>query len=282
MDYRQDLRVLPGAGVALALVDAEQNGGFASREAVEVRLRQLRGDLKEVQTRLYAERKRSVLICLQGMDSAGKDGVINNVLSAMNPQGCRVASFKQPNATEKAHDVLWRYHQAMPEHGWVQTFNRSHYESVVADRVQGIVDVPICKQRYNDINAFEDMLVRSGTVFIKLFLHISKAEQLARFKARLDDPLKRWKISESDYLQRALWDENMAGYQDAISQTSTAAAPWYVIPSNRKWFRDLATAEIVTATLTALEIAVPEPTVNIDDIRRRYHEEVRAQKGTRT
>lgn len=274
MDSRHRFRIAPDARIKLAQIDPDQNGGHDSREAAAELLVSLRHSLAELQTRLYAERKRSVLICLQGMDSAGKDGVINHVLSAMNPLGCRVTSFKQPTPQEKAHDFLWRYHAALPEHGWVQIFNRSHYESVVADRVQGMLDPAAAKRRCLEINAFEEMLTRSGTVIIKLFIHISKAEQLVRFKARLDDPLKRWKISESDYLQRAKWDENMTAYGDAISQTSTAIAPWYVIPSNRKWFRDLACAEIVTGIIEDMAIALPTPTVDIEQILKRYHQEV--------
>lgn len=271
MELRNRLRVAPNARIKLADIEPDQNGGLEGRDASADRLEVLRQSLKELQTRLYAERKRSVLICLQGMDSAGKDGVINHVFSAMNPLGCRVASFKQPTAQEKAHDFLWRFHTVVPDHGWVQIFNRSHYEAVVADRVQHVIDEAACKARYGEIRAFEDLLARSGTTIIKLFLHISKEEQLARFKARLDDPMKRWKISNSDYEQRGLWDEYMVAYENALSHTSTAAAPWYIIPSNRKWFRDLAAAEIVTATLNDLAIALPQPTVDLDDIRRRYH-----------
>jgi PPK2 family polyphosphate:nucleotide phosphotransferase len=272
MDLKLRFRVAPDTRLNLADIDPDQNGGLDDRPAIADRLAGLRRNLAELQTRLYAERKRGVLICLQGMDTAGKDGVINRALSAMNPLGCRVTSFKQPTPQETAHDFLWRYHAALPERGWVQIFNRSHYESVVADRVQGLLDPATAKRRCVEINAFEEYLIHNGTVVIKLFLHISKAEQLARFKSRLDDPLKRWKISESDYLQRAKWDENMTAYGDAISRTSTAIAPWYVIPSNRKWFRDLAVAEIVTGSLDALAITLPKPSVDIEQILKRYHQ----------
>jgi PPK2 family polyphosphate:nucleotide phosphotransferase len=272
MNFRDRLSVGTNGKASLSKRDPDDANGIADRTAAGARMDLLRDRLKDLQIRLYSERQRSVLVCLQGMDSAGKDGVIRHVFSAMNPMGCRVTSFKQPSTVEKAHDFLWRYHAALPERGWVGIFNRSHYESAVVERVQNLIDEKTCRERFEEINMFERMLTRNGTTILKFFLHISKDEQLARFKARLDDPLKRWKISESDYLQRELWDANMAAYEDALKHTSTAHAPWYIIPSNRKWYRDLAVGEIVTAAMDDMAISVPAPTVDIDDIRRRYHE----------
>ena len=282
MSIRSRHAITPGAKVGLNDIDPNETNGFDGRGAVEARMVQIPDLLREQQTKLYAERQRAVLVCLQGMDSAGKDGVIRHVFSAMNPMGCRVTSFKQPAAQEKAHDFLWRYHAAVPEKGWVGIFNRSHYESAVVERVQKLIDRAACSRRFAQINDFERMMVENGTTILKFFLHISKDEQLARFKARLDDPLKRWKISEADYQQRELWEDHMAAYADAISKTSTAVAPWYIIPSNHKWFRDFAIGEIVTETLEDLAIAVPKPSVDIDDIRRRYHEAERAARSDRT
>ena len=235
--------------------------------------------MRSLQAALYAERKRAVLVCLQGMDGAGKDSVINNVFSAINPMGCRVTSFKAPTELERAHDFLWRHHQAAPEAGMVALFNRSHYEAVVVERVEKIIDVETCKARFVEINDFERMLSNAGTTVIKFYLHISKDEQLTRFKARLDDPLKLWKISAADFEQRAKWDDNLAAYADAVAHTSTATAPWYIIPSNRKWYRDLVISEIVTGTLENLAITPPKPTSDIDKLRQYLKHAEHAAKG---
>ncbi len=279
MNFRNRYSVGSNGKASLSKRNCDDTNGAHDRNGASAGMDRLRARLKDLQIRLYAERQRSVLVCLQGMDSAGKDGVIRHVFSAMNPMGCRVTSFKQPSTVEKAHDFLWRYHAALPERGWVGIFNRSHYESAVVERVQNLIDEKTCRQRFEEINDFERMLSRNGTTVLKFFLHISKDEQLSRFKARLDDPLKRWKISETDYLQRELWDANMAAYDDALKHSSTADAPWYIIPSNHKWYRDLAIAEIVTGTMDDMAISVPEPSVVIEDIRRRYHEAERKSKA---
>ena len=279
MNFCNRYRVAPGSKIELHGINPDDTNGIEDRAAVEARMAELHGRLGELQTKLYAERQRAVLVCLQGMDSAGKDGVIRHVFSAMNPMGCRVTSFKQPTAQEQAHDFLWRYHAVMPEKGWVGIFNRSHYESAVVESVQKLIDQETCQKRYTQIDDFERMLTGAGTTILKFFLHISKGEQLARFKARLDDPMKRWKNSEADYRQREVWHEHMAAYGSAISQTSTARAPWHVIPSNHKWFRDLALGEILVSALEELAISDPKPTVDIEAIRRRYHEAERAAKN---
>ena len=272
MSFRNRYRIAPGSKIALHDVYPDDTNGFQNRLAVEARMAELHGRLSELQTKLYAEHRRAVLVCLQGMDSAGKDGVITHVFSSMNPMGCRVTSFKQPTGLEQAHDFLWRHHAAVPERGWVGVFNRSHYEAAIVESVLKLIDQEACKKRYAEINDFERMLTGAGTTVLKFFLHISKEEQLARFKARLDDPMKRWKISEADYRQREVWDEHMAAYSSAISHTSTAHAPWHVIPSNHKWFRDLAVSEILASAFDELAISDPKPSVDIEAIRRRYHQ----------
>jgi PPK2 family polyphosphate:nucleotide phosphotransferase len=189
----------------------------------------------------------------------------------MNPQGCRVAAFKQPSAEELAHDFLWRAHKAAPAQGEAVIFNRSHYEDLLIVRVHNLVPKKIWSGRYDLINDFEKNLVAHETHILKFYLHISKEEQLERFKDRLDDPTKRWKISEADYKERGFWGEYIAAYEEALSRCSTDHAPWFVIPSNHKWFRDLAIARIVVETLEALEMKYPKPTVDIEHIRQEYH-----------
>jgi PPK2 family polyphosphate:nucleotide phosphotransferase len=189
----------------------------------------------------------------------------------MNPQGCRVHAFRQPSAEEAAHDFLWRAHQAAPARGEVVIFNRSHYEDVLVVRVHNLVPKSVWSCRYERINAFEQGLIEDGTQILKFYLHISKGEQLERFKDRLDDPAKRWKISEADYRERQFWDDYTAAYEDALSRCSTEHAPWFVIPADHKWFRNLAVARILVEHLEGLKMSYPEPTVDLDHIRREYH-----------
>ncbi|MDZ4840630.1 MAG: PPK2 family polyphosphate kinase [Hyphomicrobium aestuarii] len=278
-DYRTRFGVSSGKKLDLSKIDPDDNGEFDGKDAVAKRIDECRSRMQELQTMLYAEHKRAVLVCLQGMDSAGKDGVINHVFSAINQMGCRVTSFKQPTPLERAHDFLWRHHLAVPEAGIVALFNRSHYEAVVVERVDKIIDKATCKRRFDEINDFERMLASAGTTVVKLFLHISKDEQLARFKARLDDPLKVWKIGLDDFEQRAKWDDNLAAYEDAITNTSTATAPWYIVPSNRKWYRDLVISEIMTETFENMELALPTPPPDMAELRKRYDAEQRATKA---
>jgi PPK2 family polyphosphate:nucleotide phosphotransferase len=218
---------------------------------------------------------------LQGLDTSGKDGSINHVLGAMNPQGTRVHGFKAPSREEAAHDFLWRIEQRTPAKGEVVIFNRSHYEDVLVVRVHNLVPDKVWSKRYDLINAFEKSLAANGTHILKFFLHISKDEQLRRFKQRLDDPQRRWKISEADYEERKFWKNYQEAYQDALSQTSTKHAPWFVIPANHKWFRNLVISRIVAESLESLEMKFPEPTVNIKDIKRKYHVAEKEKDRTR-
>jgi PPK2 family polyphosphate:nucleotide phosphotransferase len=211
---------------------------------------------------MYANRRHALLVVLQGMDAAGKDGTIRHVITGFNPQGCRVIPFKAPTAEELAHDFLWRVHAAIPGKGNVAIFNRSHYEDVVAVRVRELVPPRVWKRRYDEINQFERMLVESGVVIVKLFLHISKDEQKQRLERRLEDKTKHWKVGLSDFEDRKHWKDFMRAYEDAIAQCNMADAPWYVVPADRKWFRNLAVSQILVDTLEALEMQFPKPTVD--------------------
>ena len=271
MNYRERFQIAPEAKVRLKEVDPSFTDGHESHESAAEKTAHYQKRLRELQDLLYAERKHSLLICLQALDTGGKDGTINHVLGAMNPQGCRVAAFKQPSAEELAHDFLWRAHEAAPARGEVVIFNRSHYEDVLVVRVHNLVPKDIWSCRYDRINTFEKGLIEHDTHVLKFYLHISKEEQLKRFKERLDDPAKYWKISESDYKERDYWDDYTAAYEDALSRCSTERAPWFIIPANHKWFRNLVVARIVVEHLEALNMKYPKPSVDIGHVRKEYH-----------
>ena len=249
-----------GKSFRLADVDPASAKPFAhhrtSKEAVRPRLLVLRQRLCELQEQLYAEQQRSLLLVFQAMDTGGKDGLIENLFTGVNPAGVAVASFKAPSHEELAHDFLWRVHAQTPKRGHIGVFNRSHYEDVLIARVHGLVNEAACRRRYDDINNFEAMLTRNGTRILKLFLHISKEEQAERLQARLDDPAKNWKFDPDDLPERARWHDYQRAYEDALRHCSPAAAPWFVVPANHKWARDLAVMEIVVATLEAMN---PQP-----------------------
>jgi PPK2 family polyphosphate:nucleotide phosphotransferase len=255
-DLRGSLRVTPGTRVRLERRDPAETLGWDKVKA-EAELAKQLTRLAELQDRFWAESKRSVLVVLQGIDSAGKDGTINKVMEAFNPQGCPVTAFKVPSAEELAHDYLWRVHRAVPRKGEIGIFNRSHYEDVLVVRVHDLVPRRTWAARYNQINAFERHLTDNGTTIVKFFLSISKDEQRDRFQARYDDPTKRWKFAMGDLEERKRWDDYQAAFDDALSKTSTAYAPWYVIPANRKWFRNLAVATILAETIAELKPAYP-------------------------
>ncbi len=278
MDYRKALRVRPDAKLKLRKIDPGFDGGHESEDAAKDEEQRHCQKLAKEQALLYAEHKHSLLIVLQGLDAAGKDGTIKHVFSVVNPQGVRVASFKQPTPEELAHDFLWRVHPHAPGKGEIAIFNRSHYEDVLVTRVHKLIDKATWTERYKRIRDFETLLAENGTTILKFFLHIGKQEQLARFAQRLDDPARNWKISESDYSERAYWDAYIEAFEDAISATSTKSAPWFVIPSNHKWFRNLAVSEIIASTLEDLKLAYPAPSVDLADIRRKYHAAAKAEK----
>jgi PPK2 family polyphosphate:nucleotide phosphotransferase len=265
-------KIEPGTKVRLGNIDPCYCGGYESHEvALPEMLSQLH-KMDQLQNLMYAERKRSVLVVLQGLDACGKDGVVRHIVTGMNPAGCRVIGFKQPTPEDLGHDFLWRVHPHVPAKGEVVIFNRSHYEDVLVVRVHQLVPVHMWSKRYDLINELERLLVvENYTTVLKFFLYISKDEQLIRFKRRLEDPARRWKISESDYREREYWDEYVHAFQDMLYKTSTQHAPWFVIPSNHKWFRDLAVSQIITRTLEELDMQLPETAVDIARIRRRYH-----------
>ena len=271
MKTMERFKVAPGSKVRLKKMDPAFTDGHKSHKSAADEIAHYQQKLRELQDLLYAEHGHSLLICLQAMDTGGKDGVINHVLGAMNPQGCRVAAFKQPSPLEASHDFLWRAHKAAPARGEVVIFNRSHYEDVLIVRVHNLVPKAIWSRRYDEINDFESNLAANGTQILKFFLHISKEEQLKRFKERLDDPSKHWKISEADYKERGFWDKYVAGYEEALSRCSTKHAPWFIIPANHKWFRDLLIARIVVEHLEALKMQYPKSTVDLKCILREYH-----------
>ena len=271
MNYLERFRVPPGTAVKLKDIDPGFKDRHESHKEAAKEIEQYRQRLRELQELLYADGQRSLLICLQALDAGGKDGTINHILGSMNPQGCKVVGFKQPSAEELAHDFLWRIHRATPARGVVTIFNRSHYEDVLIARVHNLVPKEIWSRRYDRINAFESGLVEDDTEILKFYLHISKEEQLKRFKDRLDDPAKQWKISEADYKERTYWDDYTAAYEDALSRCSTEHAPWFIIPADHKWFRNLAVARIVVEHLESLKMTFPPPAVDIEHIRREYH-----------
>jgi PPK2 family polyphosphate:nucleotide phosphotransferase len=278
MDYFGKFRVRPGQKIRLKDVDPRFADKREEKESALQRIKKLQERMDDLQSQLYAERKRSLLICLQAPDAGGKDGVIRHVIGTMNPQGCRVASFKRPSTEELAHDFLWRIEAQTPRLGEVVIFNRSHYEDVLIVRVHNLVPKGVWSKRYEQINDFERRLAENNTHILKFFLHISKEEQLERFKRRLDDPARRWKISEADYSEREYWDDYEAAYEDAINKCTTDKAPWFVIPSDHKWFRNLAISEIIVRTMEGLDMKRPEPAVNIADIRKKYHAAIAAEK----
>jgi PPK2 family polyphosphate:nucleotide phosphotransferase len=264
-DLRTALRVRPGRRLDLAKIDPAATHGW-TKEAAAAELATGLERLTDLQDRLWAEGKHKVLVVLQGIDAAGKDGTLRHVMGAFNPQGCPVSAFKVPSAEELAHDYLWRVHRRAPGKGEIGVFNRSHYEDVLVVRVHEIVPQAAWSRRYDQINAFEKLLADEGTTIVKFFLYIDRDEQRERFQARLDDPTKRWKFRLGDLEERRLWDDYIAAYEDALSRCSTDQAPWYVIPSNKKWFRNLAVSDILADTLDDLDPRYPEPTEDLTGV----------------
>jgi PPK2 family polyphosphate:nucleotide phosphotransferase len=259
-------RVAPGAPIRLAEVDTRQSEDYEAKAEVKEELAALRDSIADLQARLYAEGRRSLLVVLQAMDTGGKDGAIKDVFRGVNPQGCQVWSFKAPSAEELSHDFLWRYHRKVPGRGMIGIFNRSHYEDVLVVRVKDIVPEAVWRPRYEAIVDFEQTLGREGVVVLKFFLHISKAEQKKRLESRLSDPRKHWKFSSADLHERKRWEAYQTAFEDAINATSTEEAPWYVVPADRKWFRNLVIARTINATLERMDPQFPEPEKGLDSI----------------
>jgi PPK2 family polyphosphate:nucleotide phosphotransferase len=260
-------RILPGNALTLNDWDPEDKSYFeGGKKKGKKHLLKLNLELESLQELLYAEHKHRVLVVLQGMDTSGKDGVIRHVFEGVNPQGVSVASFKKPTEIELDHDYLWRIHRYTPAKGQIIIFNRSHYEDVLVVRVHDLVSKEIWSRRFTQINNFERMLVEEGTTILKFFLHITPEEQKDRLQARLDDPNKHWKFNSLDLKERKLWDSYIKAYEDVLNKTSTEWAPWYIVPSNRKWYRNLVIATVLIDTLKNLKMEFPQSEENLDKI----------------
>ena len=263
---KQPLSVAPGKRIRLQRFDAAYTGGVKSKKQARAELSENIAVLADLGYRLYAENGRSLLLVLQGMDTAGKDGTIRHVMRGFNPQSCQVTSFKQPGVEELAHDFLWRISRAAPRKGFVGIFNRSHYEDVLVVRVHNLVPKKEWQSRYERINLFERMLAEGRTNIVKVFLHISKEEQRRRLQSRLDDPNKRWKFSRADLQERGYWDDYQRAYEAALSRCNTKHAPWYIVPANHKWYRNLVISRILRKTLEKMAPQYPPAEKGLDQI----------------
>ncbi|MGQ9904844.1 MAG: polyphosphate kinase 2 family protein [Anaerolineae bacterium] len=259
--------IKPGARVDLSKFDPADTSRYNRRKGdARQELDELTDRLEVLQELMYAESRRKLLIVLQGMDTSGKDGVIRHVFEGVNPQGVRVANFKAPTPVELSRDYLWRVHAHTPGSGEIVIFNRSHYEDVLIVRVQGLVEEAVWRRRYEHINAFEKLLADEGTTILKFFLHISKDEQKKRLQARLDDPTKQWKFNVGDLKERARWDDYMRAYEDVLSKTSTEWAPWRVVPSDVKWYRNLVIARAIVSALEGFQMTYPQPKEDLSKV----------------
>jgi PPK2 family polyphosphate:nucleotide phosphotransferase len=259
-------RIEPGERASLAAIDPDETEHYGKKKQVAKELERQRRRIQGLQARLYAENKRGLLIVLQAMDTGGKDGTIKHVFSGVNPQGCRVSSFKKPSPEESNHDFLWRYHKSAPARGRIGIFNRSHYEDVLVVRVKDLVPEEVWRERYDQINDFERNLSNDGITVLKFYLHISKDEQKRRLQARLDNPDKRWKFSSADIKERAFWDDYQTAFEDALTNCSTEHAPWYVVPANKKWYRNLVVARTIADTLAVIDPHFPPAEEGLEQV----------------
>jgi len=267
MNIHKRYQVEPGRQIDLNEWDPGEHSAFeGDKEAGEDATKKLNKRLESLQEVLYAEGKHKVLIVLQAMDTGGKDGTIRHVFDGVNPQGVKVASFKRPTPEELAHDYLWRVHKVTPGQGEIVIFNRSHYEDVLVVRVHNLVPQEVWSRRYDQINAFERQLAEEGTTILKFYLHIDKAEQKERLQARLDEPEKRWKFAAGDLAERALWPAYQKAYEAVVSRTSTSYAPWYIIPANRKWYRNLIISKILVDRLEGLDMHYPQAEEGLESV----------------
>lgn len=261
-------RVEPGSTVRLKKFDPDDSGPFAGKEDAAAPTAADLDRLRDLQERFFIDGRYALLLVLQGMDTAGKDGMVRHLSGALNLAGTEVTSFKAPTPEELAHDFLWRIHNKVPARSHIGIFNRSHYEDVLVVRVHDLVPKKVWEERYDEINRFEKYLTENGTTVIKFFLHISKDEQKERIQARLADPAKHWKLSEADLKEREYWDDYIEAYEDALTKCSTKYAPWYVIPANHKWFRNLAVSKILVETLEKMNPKYPTPELDIARMKR--------------
>jgi PPK2 family polyphosphate:nucleotide phosphotransferase len=264
-DIIKRLMVAEGKIINLQKLNPDYDFGINEKKAEYVLEQNLKKRMSDLQYKLYAERKKALLIVFQGIDASGKDGTIRHVISAFNPQSCTVKAFKEPTVEEISHDFLWRIHKSVPAKGEIVVFNRSHYEDIIQPRVHKTIDKSIWSQRYEHINAFEECLSDNSTKIIKFYLHISKEEQRKRLEERMTDPSKQWKVSEKDIRDRKFWSSYGAAYQDIINKCSNLGAPWYIIPANKKWFRNLAVGLIIIDTLERMKPKFPKPATNISE-----------------
>lgn len=264
-DYTRHLIVKPGSKTRLKDFDPDATFGLDKAQAV-AKLQANIERMSVLQYMLYAEAKRSFLVVIQGIDAGGKDGVIRNVLTGLNPQGVHVTSFKVPEGEEERHDYLWRVHKAVPEFGQIGIFNRSHYEDILVVRVHNIVPKEMWSKRYDQINAFEQMLSENGVTVVKCLLYISKDEQAKRFQARIDDPTKNWKFNEADLKEREHWDDYIEAYDEMLRKCSTDLAPWHIVPANRKWFRNMAVSQIMLEGMESMGLSAPAPVADLSKI----------------
>jgi PPK2 family polyphosphate:nucleotide phosphotransferase len=263
MKFAKQFIVEPGKKARLNRRDPSDTLGMNKAEAdTKPHIKKLR----QLQDVLYADKRYALLVVLQALDAGGKDGSIRHIFSGVNPQGCQVTAFKEPTPEEKDHDFLWRVHRAIPERGLIGIFNRSHYEDVLVARVHKLVAKDVWSKRYGQINEFEEELYENGVRILKFYLHISKQEQLQRLQERLTDAKKNWKLSLLDFREREHWDEYLAAYEDVLTQCSTRHAPWYVIPSDHKWFRNYAIGAIVTDTLKRMNLRYPPAKIDLSQI----------------
>ena len=259
--------VKPHTKVRLSKVSSSDTGHFKSEDGAKTVLANHRGALDKLQDVFYASQAKALLIVLQGMDTAGKDGTISHIFSGINPQGCDVAAFKVPTPLEARHDFLWRVHAKVPPRGMIGIFNRSHYEDVLSPRVHKIISADVARQRLDNINEFENFLADNDVLILKFYLHISRDEQTRRLQARLDDKQKNWKLSDADIHERQFWPRYMDAYNDVLSATSRKHAPWFVIPSDNKWYRNIAISAIILDLMLSLNLKYPKPTVDASAIK---------------
>jgi PPK2 family polyphosphate:nucleotide phosphotransferase len=262
-DIIKKFMVIEDKKINLQRLSPNYDGGFNEKEAEYILMQNLKKRMSELQYKLYADKRKALLIVLQGIDTSGKDSTIRHVISAFNPQSCTVTPFKEPTAEEVSYDFLWRIHKRVPAKGKIAVFNRSHYEDIIQPRVHKIVQKSIWSQRYRHINEFERCLSENGTKIIKFFLHISKEEQRKRLEERIKDPSKQWKISQRDIMERKFWNSYMGAYQDIFNKCSNMWAPWYVIPANKKWFRNFAVGLIIVNTLEGMKPKFPKPIIDL-------------------
>ncbi|OQW42368.1 MAG: polyphosphate kinase [Proteobacteria bacterium SG_bin4] len=261
-----DHLVSPGIRLNLTGIDPNSTGDYPKngKDKAKAVTKKLVKKLGALQERLYANNNRALLIVLQGMDTSGKDSTIKHVMSGVNPQGCKVVTFKTPSPEELGHDFLWRVHQKAPAKGQIGIFNRSHYEDVLITRVHGLIPDKMVKQRFNQINEFEELLVENGTTILKFFLHISKDEQKKRLEERVNNPEKRWKFSAADLEERKFWNQYLSAFEAMLTATSTSHAPWHIVPANRKWFRNLIVADRIVHALERMKLSTPSPAADIN------------------